>query len=151
MVTLIVLLEMAYPLAVAYEGTHLARPAPPVAELGLPYEEVDIQASDGVTIKGWYVPSQNRAAVITYPGRQSAQRHAQFLARQGYGVLLLDRRGQGGSEGDPNSYGWDETRTLPQRSGTCTNGLRSIRSALAAWDSPSAARFCWSPLHGRWS
>ncbi|HJY46566.1 MAG TPA: alpha/beta fold hydrolase [Propionibacteriaceae bacterium] len=107
-ITLMVLLEVAYPLAVAYGGTHLARPAPPVAELGLPHEEVDIQTSDGVTIKGWYVPSQNRAAVITYPGRHSAQRHAQFLARHGYGVLLLDRRGQGGSEGDPNSYGWDE-------------------------------------------
>jgi uncharacterized protein len=58
------------------------------------------------------VPSQNRAAVITYPGRHSAQRHAQFLARQGYGVLLLDRRGQGGSEGDPNSYGWDEHQDI---------------------------------------
>jgi uncharacterized protein len=107
-VTLIVLLEVAYPLAVAYEGTHLARPVPPVAELGFPHQEVDIQTSDGVTIKGWYVPSQNRAAVITYPGRHSAQRHAQLLTRHGYGVLLLDRRGQGGSEGDPNSYGWDE-------------------------------------------
>ena len=107
-ITLIVLLEVAYPLAVAYWGTHLARPAPPVAELGLPHEEVDIQTSDGVTIKGWYVPSQNRAAVITFPGRHSAQRHAQFLARHGYGVLLVDRRGQGGSEGDPNSYGWNE-------------------------------------------
>lgn len=74
----------------------------------MPHEEVDIQTSDGVTIKGWYVPSQNRAAVITYPGRHGAQRHAQFLARYGYGVLLLDRRGQGGSEGDPNSYGWNE-------------------------------------------
>ena len=111
-ITLVVLLEVAYPLAVAYGGTHLARPAPPVAELGLPHEEVDILTSDGVTIKGWYVPSRNRAAVITYPARHSAQRHAQFLARQGYGVLLVDRRGQGGSEGDPNSYGWDEHQDI---------------------------------------
>ena len=111
-ITLVVLLEVAYPLAVAYGGTHLARPAPPVAELGLPHEEVDIQTSDGVTIKGWYVPSRNRAAVITYPARHSAQRHAQFLARHGYGVLLVDRRGQGGSEGDPNSYGWDEHQDI---------------------------------------
>jgi fermentation-respiration switch protein FrsA (DUF1100 family) len=29
-----------------------------------------------------------------------------MLARHGYGVLLLDRRGQGTSEGQPNIYGW---------------------------------------------
>jgi len=29
-----------------------------------------------------------------------------MLARHGYGVLLFDRRGEGKSEGDPNSWGW---------------------------------------------
>jgi fermentation-respiration switch protein FrsA (DUF1100 family) len=30
-----------------------------------------------------------------------------MLVRHGYGVLLLDRRGEGESEGDINLYGWD--------------------------------------------
>ena len=30
-----------------------------------------------------------------------------MLVRHGYGVLLYDRRGEGHSEGDPNSWGWD--------------------------------------------
>ena len=29
-----------------------------------------------------------------------------MLARHGYGVLLFDRRGEGDSEGEPNSWGW---------------------------------------------
>ena len=29
-----------------------------------------------------------------------------MLARHGYGVLLFDRRGEGKSEGEPNSWGW---------------------------------------------
>jgi dienelactone hydrolase len=30
-----------------------------------------------------------------------------MLARHGYGVLLYDRRGEGRSQGDPDSWGWD--------------------------------------------
>ena len=30
-----------------------------------------------------------------------------MLVRHGYGVLLLDRRGEGESEGDINLYGWN--------------------------------------------
>ena len=102
---MIVLLQVGYPLTVAYVGTHVALPAPSVA--GPDYEDVEIVTGDGVVLRGWYLPSRNRAAVITYPGRERAQRYAEFLARHGYGVLLLDRRGQGGSTGDPNSYGWE--------------------------------------------
>jgi uncharacterized protein len=35
-----------------------------------------------------------------------------MLARHGYGVLLFDRRGEGRSEGDPNSWGWGGTRDI---------------------------------------
>ena len=112
---MIVLLQVGYPLTVAYVGTHVALPAPSVA--GPDYEDVEIVTSDGVVLRGWYLPSRNLAAVITYPGRERAQRYAEFLARHGYGVLLLDRRGQGGSTGDPNSYGWE--------------GLHDIAAAIA--------------------
>jgi uncharacterized protein len=53
-----------------------------------------------------YVPSRNGAAVIAFPGRNGPVRHARMLARHGYGVLLLDRRGEGQSEGDFNARGW---------------------------------------------
>jgi hypothetical protein len=44
--------------------------------------------------------------VIAFPGRNGPQKQTRMLARHGYGVLLFDRRGEGKSEGDPNSWGW---------------------------------------------
>ena len=44
--------------------------------------------------------------MIAFPGRKGPQRKARMLARHGYGVLLFDRRGEGRSEGEPNSWGW---------------------------------------------
>ena len=44
--------------------------------------------------------------MIAFPGRNGPQKQARMLARHGYGVLLFDRRGEGRSEGDPNSWGW---------------------------------------------
>ena len=35
-----------------------------------------------------------------------------MLIRHGYGVLLLDRRGEGASEGDYNAFGWAGERDL---------------------------------------
>jgi uncharacterized protein len=97
----------AIPLAVAYVGSHVARADVPPARLGAPHEDVRLHTSDGLELRGWYVPSRNRAAVIVFPGRTGSQRQARMLARHGYGVLLYDRRGEGQSEGDPNSWGWD--------------------------------------------
>ena len=68
--------------------------------------------SDGFLLKGWYVPSRNRAAVISFPGRSGTRLQARVLARHGYGVLLFDRRGEGESEGDWNVFGWQGERDL---------------------------------------
>jgi uncharacterized protein len=54
------------------------------------------------------VPSRNGAAVIVAFGRKGTQDPARMLARHGYGVLIFDRRGEGESDGDPNSYAWNE-------------------------------------------
>jgi uncharacterized protein len=97
----------ALPLAVAYVGAHVARADVPPPTLGAPHEDVQLRTSDGLRLEGWYVPSRNGAAVIVFPGRSGTRRHARMLARHGYGVLLYDRRGEGRSEGDPDSWGWD--------------------------------------------
>jgi dienelactone hydrolase len=95
------------PLSIAYVGSHVSRAEVPEAKLGAAYEDVKLDTSDGLELEGWYVPSRNRAAVIVFPGRTGAQKQARMLVRHGYGVLLYDRRGEGHSEGDPNSFGWD--------------------------------------------
>jgi uncharacterized protein len=104
---LVALSVLAIPVAVAYVGSHVARAEVPEARLGASHEDVTLETSDGLELEGWYVPSRNHAAVIVFPGRTGTQRHARMLARHGYGVLVYDRRGEGDSDGDPNSWGWD--------------------------------------------
>ena len=94
------------PVCFAIVTTHPARAPVSSADLGRPYEEVTLTTSDGLELDGWYVPSRNRAAVIVFPGRRGTLDHARLLVRRGYGVLLLDRRGEGTSEGDGNARGW---------------------------------------------
>ncbi len=70
-----------------------------------------LRTADGVQLQAWYIPSRNGAAVVTYP-REWTTAHAKMLAEQGYGVLLLDMRGYGESQGDPNALGWGCARDI---------------------------------------
>jgi hypothetical protein len=108
----VVLFFVLFPLYLSYVFTHVARGFVPEPELGAAYEEVAFTTSDGLRLEGWYVPSKNRAAVIAFPGRSGPQRQTRMLAQHGYGVLLFDRRGEGESEGDPNTLGWEGERDV---------------------------------------
>lgn len=72
-------------------------------ERGFTYQDVELISQDGTTLRGWYIPSQNGAAIILVHGyagnRLGVMFHAELLAGQGYGVLLFDLRGHGDSEG----------------------------------------------------
>ncbi len=103
---LLALVWLVFPLMLAYGVTHIARPLEPIRELGVPHERVSLTTADGLELEGLYIPSRNGAAVIAYPGRNGPQEHARMLARHGYGVLLMDRRGEGASDGDPHGFGW---------------------------------------------
>jgi fermentation-respiration switch protein FrsA (DUF1100 family) len=92
--------------ALGYVTVHTARAVVPENQLAVAHENVKFTTSDGLELEGWYIPSRNGAAVISIPGRNGPQRQARMLARHGYGVLLFDRRGEGRSEGRPNSWGW---------------------------------------------
>jgi hypothetical protein len=97
---------LVLPTAIAIVVNEKARAPVERAELGRPYVDVSLTTDDGLRLAGWYVPSRNGAAVIAFPGRSGPVRHARMLVRHGYGVLLLDRRGEGESEGDFNARGW---------------------------------------------
>jgi uncharacterized protein len=108
----VVFLFFVFPLSLSYVFTHVARIKVPAANLGAPHEPVAFTTSDGLTLRGWYVPSRNGAAVVAFPGRAGPQKPARMLVRHGYGVLLFDRRGEGESDGDPNAFGWAMDRDL---------------------------------------
>jgi uncharacterized protein len=94
------------PVAFAIVVNHKARAPVVRVALGRPNVDVSLKTSDGLRLAGWYVPSRNGAAVIAFPGRSGPVPHARMLVRHGYGVLLLDRRGEGASQGDYNARGW---------------------------------------------
>ena len=95
----LVFLFLVFPIAFAYGYTHIGRTSSSIEGVALPHEPVTITTSDGIELSAAYVPSKNGAAVVVFPGA-AALKEARMIARNGYGVLLLDPRGQGRSGGD---------------------------------------------------
>ena len=117
------------------------------ADEGLIYEDVELTTQDGVTIRGWYIPSQNRGAVILiHPmasNRLGTLDLAAMFAKHSYGVMMIDLRVHGESGGELLTFGGGVcgvgSRFFPRRR------LDSVRSTVicprAAW-----IRLC-IPLH----
>ena len=87
-----------YALALAHPGCGGAQRSPAQAGI-VRYREVTFssrQGPAGPTLKAWWVPSTNGAAVILLPGigqaRDGMLDQGAMLARHGYGVLLTDPR-----------------------------------------------------------
>lgn len=93
---------------------HPPRHLPPrtPADLGQAYRDVTFTSVDGITLHGWYLPSQNGAAIIVGHGMGTHRslKPAVMLARNGYGVLTFDWRAHGESGGDLSTCGYHETR-----------------------------------------
>ena len=95
------------------------------ADAGLAYTDVTVRTSDGVLLSAWCVPSRNSAAVLLLPGagstRTATLAQAAVLAGHGYGVLMVDPRGQGRSGGRGMDIGWYGDRDV----GAAASFLRS--------------------------
>jgi hypothetical protein len=87
-----------FPIGFTYIYTHLGQ-TKTNPDLPVPSERVSVTTDDSLELAATYVPSKNRAAVIVFPGATRVD-EALMIARHGYGVLLLEPRGQGSSEGD---------------------------------------------------
>ena len=89
--------------------THAPRWEIQESSLGIPHEEVRIDASGGRTLSAWYVPSRNGAAVLVGHGsggsRERVLEEIRLLAKHGYGVLAFDLLGNGESTGHSNGLG----------------------------------------------
>lgn len=76
------------------------------------YKNITLTTTDGLNLKGWYVPSQNGATVILCHGfardRTELLPESRWLIEQGFGTLLPDLRAQGESDGAHISFGYLE-------------------------------------------
>jgi hypothetical protein len=99
-------LYILVPTVAAFADVHPTRLpiAVPPTELGLSAEQVSLKTIDNIKIAGWYIPSRNGAAIILLHGQNGNRTqmlpYARILAEHGFGVLLLDLRAHGDSEGD---------------------------------------------------
>lgn len=86
------------------------------ADYGLEYEDVTVITPDGLKLVGWYIQSENSAAVIVQHGykadREELLNEAEMLARHGYGVLLTTVRAHDYSEGEQIYFGLKEMQDL---------------------------------------
>lgn len=89
------------------------------AQLGLPYEEVTFYTDKNITLKGWFIGHQDKAAkkcIILAPGkgdnRWSVLKYAPFLHQAGYNLLLFDPRSTGLSGGQKYGFGYFENRDI---------------------------------------
>ncbi|HVW34862.1 MAG TPA: alpha/beta fold hydrolase [Acidimicrobiia bacterium] len=104
--------------APAVAAVNVPRPAVGAdpASRGLAFETVALRTADGVTLAGWYVPSGNGAAVVVLHGAGSTRSDvlgpAAVLARNGFGVLMIDARGHGRSGGRAMDFGWYGDRDI---------------------------------------
>lgn len=109
-VAYLVLQFWTFPVLMAVLGTHAPR-ARYTAAVPADAQRVDFSIpGDGARLVAWYTPSKNGAAVIVLPGAGSTKSdtagQAAVLTKHGYGVLALDMRGTGESDGQSMLWGW---------------------------------------------
>ena len=80
------------------------------AEVGLEYRDVYLTTGDGVRIHGWLVPGKSRTTLLWLHGNAGNISHrmdniAVLNRLTGLGVLIVDYRGYGQSEGSPSESG----------------------------------------------
>lgn len=100
-----------------------ARPALTPADSGLAYSVIPLRARDGTDLEGWWIPPRDGArrrdlAVVVLAhgedelGKASMLRHAGYLHRAGFILLLIDFRSYGGSKGDERTGGFLEQQDI---------------------------------------
>ncbi len=89
------------------------------AHEGLDFQEVGFESTDGLALKGWWVPGDapSRAVVLVHglEGNKSGEqvlKTASVYSGAGYGVLMFDLRGHGESEGNRTTVGYREVRDV---------------------------------------
>lgn len=79
-------------------------------QIGLEYERVELTTDDGVSLEGWFLPTERpRATLLFFHGNAGNISHRldslDLFHRLGLAVFIIDYRGYGNSEGEPTEAG----------------------------------------------
>lgn len=107
----IMALYVGYPTAMAVVAIlpeHETSMSPPDG-----FSEIGLVTADEVHLGAWYAEPQNGTVIILVhgagSGRNSLYTYATMFHENGFGVLVLNLRGYGDSEGQINRLGWNGT------------------------------------------
>ena len=80
------------------------------SDMGLAYEDVYFETSDGVKLNGWFIPAEGaRGTVLYFHGNAGNISHRVGMIRifnkMGLNIFIIDYRGYGRSEGRPDEKG----------------------------------------------
>ena len=78
--------------------------------IGLPFESVSLETTDGVKLAGWFIPSEGaRGVILFFHGNAGNISHRldsiRIFHQLGLDVFIFDYRGYGQSEGKPTEAG----------------------------------------------
>jgi pimeloyl-ACP methyl ester carboxylesterase len=80
------------------------------------FRSISYQSNDGLTLSGMFAPSRNQATLVLVHGLGGSGKDlallARLLMRAGFGVLLVDLRAHGNSQGDTCTHGVKEAGDL---------------------------------------
>jgi dipeptidyl aminopeptidase/acylaminoacyl peptidase len=89
------------------------------ADKGLDFQEVSFESSDGLDLKGWWIPEGESSRAVVLVHGLDASKSGQYVldtasiyAQADYGVLMLDLRGHGESEGKRTALGYQEVQDV---------------------------------------
>ncbi len=103
-----------------------------------PVEDVTFESSDGLKLRGWYVPSRNGAAVIVFPAARARRRRRACSPATATACCSSTAAAKAVSEGQPNMLRLGRRPRTSRARSRSSSGAGSTASAGSA--SPSAAR-----------
>jgi fermentation-respiration switch protein FrsA (DUF1100 family) len=123
--------------------------------IGLAYEDVTLEASDGISVHGWFVPGESERVLLYFHGNAGNISHRLYSIREwhelGLTVFIIDYRGYGQSEGKPTEKGLYRDGEAAWQYLTGERGIpaediivfgRSLGGSIASWlaarDEPAA-------------
>ncbi len=99
------------------------------ADIGLAYEDVSLETSDGVMLHGWFVPAGTSRVLLFFHGNAGNISHRLESIRQfrslGLSVFIIDYRGYGRSGGRTTEAGIDRDADAAWRHLTDERGVRA--------------------------